>query len=109
MSGFAADVVYVSHLAVLGYILTGWMSPKPWLYGYIGFFPLVATTWSLTGGCPLTTLENYLRGAKPDTRFVMGVVNSLGLKVEEKTLDKLEYIIPALLCTIAVGRAAFSP
>jgi len=107
MSWYAANAVYAFHVGVLCYLLAGWLSPKPWLYCYIAFFPIVAALWYLTGSCFLTKLENRLRGCPSDQLFVPRVVRSLGFDVNDATVTKLAYVVPAVLCGVAIVRALF--
>ena len=57
------NVCFYLHLAILGFIVLGWMLPwRAGLAAYLAFLPLTMMHWWLNGGaCALNNLENWLR------------------------------------------------
>jgi len=103
-----ADLLYIVHLLVLVFLLVGWALSGKWLYVYVLTFPAIVVTWKLTGACPLTTAENRLRGVSQSNRFIENLLKKLGVSVSTRTLNFLEYAIPAGLWVVGVGRLIWS-
>jgi len=60
-----AELVKYLHLALLLFVLFGWLAPKPALYIHVLTIPLMICQWRFNRGtCLLTNLENWLRKKK---------------------------------------------
>lgn len=103
---------FLLHLAILAFIVLGWMLPSPGaLIFYLGFLPLTVLHWWLNGGnCVLNNLENWLRhrrwrvgAANPEEgawlRTLIGSVT--GLAFSRRQMDLVIYGAMALFWALA--------
>jgi hypothetical protein len=95
------------HLAVMAFIVLGWMLPAPGLLiAYLVFVPAVVLHWFLNdGACALNNLENWLRyrswrarERNPEEGAWLRTLlrNLTGLSLSRKSMDAFIYSAMAL-------------
>jgi hypothetical protein len=95
------------HLAVMLFIVLGWMLPGPrLLIAYLAFVPMVVLHWLINGGaCALNNLENWLRYRRWRARernpeegaWLRTLLRNLtGLSPSRKGMDVFVYAMMAL-------------
>ena len=100
------------HLAVMAFIVLGWMLPgRAPLIAYLVFLPAVVLHWFLNGGaCALNNLENWLRYRNwraPERNPEEGawlrtlLRNLTGISLSRKSMDVLVYAAMALFWALA--------
>jgi hypothetical protein len=116
-----ARLVWSVHLGVVAFFVFGWLLPWNWaLWGVAIGVPMLQLLWKLTDDrCPLTALEESLRGAQrigpaaskqgedpPNfvTRLLTGI---LGRPVSQRASDRIVHGIAWSGFSIAVLRLAF--
>jgi len=116
-----ARLVWVVHLGVVAFFVFGWLLPWRWaLWGVAVGVPALQLTWkTMNDRCPLTTLEEALRGSHalspaqqsdgespPDfvTRLLTAI---LGRPVSQRMSDRVVNGVAWSGFSVAILRLAF--
>jgi hypothetical protein len=104
--GVLADAVHYIHMALVAYLMLGWLSPVGYLLPYLALFPSVVAGWQIFGMCVLTKWEHQLRGDRnvESRRCIGDNLARLGIRLSIKQLDAIEYILPTTLWCVALWR-----
>jgi len=116
-----ARFVWMVHLGVVGFFVVGWLLPWRWaLWGVAAGVPtLQLIWWAMEDRCPLTVLEEALRGSRgipcgaPDDglappNFVTRLLTAmLGRPVSQRVSDRVVNGVAWSGFSVAVVRLAF--
>ena len=104
---------FVHHLAVMVYIVVGWLLPsKPALVFYVAFLPAVALQWRLNkDSCILNNVESLMRTGQwrdPSNReegawLLTLARETLGLPMTAQQVDIFTYAVLLLLWLLGFG------
>ncbi len=111
------QVCFWTHLAVFGFVLTGWLYPfVPALVFYLLFLPAMFLQWRVNrSSCMLNNLESLLRTGRwrnPQNReegawlkTLLG--DTLGIQLTRRQMDRVIYSVMLLLWLLALGHLLF--
>jgi hypothetical protein len=107
---------FVHHLAVMVYIVVGWLLPsKPALMFYVAFLPAVALQWRLNkDSCILNNVESLIRTGQwrdPSNReegawLLTLARDTIGLPVTARQVDIFTYVVLLALWLLGFGHLA---
>jgi hypothetical protein len=105
---------FITHLAVSGYILVGWLvSPAPALTFYLLLLPAIATQWYVNrGSCVMNNVESWLRSGRwrdpknpEEGGFLLMLCHWLfRVRPHPIVLDRFSYATVLLLWLLAASR-----
>ena len=93
---FLIKLLVFLHVFILFFMIFGFLLPSKYLIIYVLFWPLIYLHWQLNNNnCYLTELEYKLENKPlPSSRehnypFVKGVLNNIGIKMNDANIHKL--------------------
>ena len=115
MINLLIGIIKISHLAILFFVVLGWLISNPTLLIiHLIFLPIMIVQWQFNQGtCILTNLENYIKGETPEKTEQQGqfIKNILGKCFNplptDATLKKIVYGIIVLSWLLSASHLWF--